>query len=377
MIQGNGSAPASMDRWYFPGRWRDAGHVAGLFPPQEQTWELDPAVGLTPQALKRVCRESVQVPFDQAARAINEDWGTRFDGKHMQRWSEHVGQQAVALREAERKAYQKKGRRPAASKVTGNLLVIGMDGGRMQSRERVAGSESRWREDKIATISLCQKGDGVEQDPRRLATTYTATLGNSRIFGTLARVEAERCGIRQVQEAIVIGDGAAWIDTIAKEHFGAHERIVDYYHAAERLCDCAKALYPNNPRRVAKEIQGHLYQGRLRRVLKWLAKKSKSLGKVRPSDPVNHPRRVLGENSGYFQKHQDQMNYPRYRAKGWPIGSGVTESGVKLFNKRVKGTEQFWSRGGGEAILALRALRLSQDGRWDNFLLHRKLRPAA
>ncbi len=71
------------------------------------------------------------------------------------------------------------------------------------------------------------------------------------------------------------------------------------------------------------------------------------------------------------------MNYPRYRAKGWPIGSGVTESGVKLFNKRVKGTEQFWSRGGGEAILALRALRLSQDGRWDNFLLHRKLRPAA
>jgi hypothetical protein len=31
---------------------------------------------------------------------------------------------------------------------------------------------------------------------------------------------------------------------------------------------------------------------------------------------------------------------PAYRAKGWPIGSGVTESGVRRFNKRVKGTER-------------------------------------
>lgn len=63
------------------------------------------------------------------------------------------------------------------------------------------------------------------------------------------------------------------------------------------------------------------------------------------------------------------MNYPEYRQRGWPIGSGPTESEVKQVNKRVKGTEQFWDLEGVEPILALRALWLSQDGRWDHYWL--------
>ena len=53
--------------------------------------------------------------------------------------------------------------------------------------------------------------------------------------------------------------------------------------------------------------------------------------------------------------------------------SGVSQGG----RDQQERTGRFWSRGGGEAILAPRTLRLSQDDRGDNFLLHRKLRPAA
>ena len=28
----------------------------------------------------------------------------------------------------------------------------------------------------------------------------------------------------------------------------------------------------------------------------------------------------------YFEKHHETMDYPTYRAKGWPIGSGSVES---------------------------------------------------
>jgi hypothetical protein len=70
---------------------------------------------------------------------------------------------------------------------------------------------------------------------------------------------------------------------------------------------------------------------------------------------------VLGSNVGYFEKHRDHTDYPAYRARGWPIGSGITESGVKLFGKRVKGTEQFWNVTGAETILALRSKWLSED----------------
>ncbi len=55
--------------------------------------------------------------------------------------------------------------------------------------------------------------------------------------------------------------------------------------------------------------------------------------------------------------------YPAYRPKGLPSGSGVTESAVELFNKRVKGFDQFWSIPGVESILALRDRWLSQADR--------------
>jgi hypothetical protein len=314
--------------------------VAGLFPPQEQAWGLDAHAPLTPQALARVCRESAQLSFDQAAQAVNEDWGTRYDGKQLQRWSEHVGEEVVAEREAERRAHGR-GKCPEVTGGEGNLLVIGMDGGRMQSRVPNRETGTRWMEDKVATLSRYHKGDSAEEDPKRLSTTYVGTLSKSRKFGAMVHVEAERCGLRQTPEVLVIGDGAAWIDTLAEAHFPAYPRIVDYYHAAERLCDCAKALRPAQPEALAKRLKSHLYLGRRKRLLNWLGKQAKRLGRVRPSDPPNHPRRVLAENITYFQRHQLQMDYPQYRANGWPIGSGVTESGVKLFNKRVKGTEQF------------------------------------
>ena len=44
---------------------------------------------------------------------------------------------------------------------------------------------------------------------------------------------------------------------------------------------------------------------------------------------------------------------------------------MKCFNKRVKGTDQFWSREGVEAIMALRALWMSQDQRWDRYWTNR------
>jgi hypothetical protein len=58
-------------------------------------------------------------------------------------------------------------------------------------------------------------------------------------------------------------------------------------------------------------------------------------------------------------------------AGGWPIGSGVTEAGVKQCNKRVKGSEQFWTEHGVETILALRASWISQDQRWERYWANR------
>ncbi len=339
---------------------------------------------VTPQAAERVSREAVERPFETAARNLNADWGTSYDGKQMQRWAEHVGGQIVALEEQERRGYLK-GRRPAGPENPPDLLVIGMDGGRVQEREKDPESKSRWHEDKVLTVSSYRRAPaqepGGDPEPVRLVTTYVGTMASSGKFGQLARVEAERRGIRQATEVEVIGDGGSWIDTVGEEHFGCHERVLDYYHVADRLAACAKAVDPRDEKkrqRLAQRLEDHLYEGQSKLLIRWLARQCQAVGAVREDDPEDHPRRVLHENLTYLQRHQGQMDYPRYRAKGWPIGSGVTESGVKRFNKRVKGTEQFWNEDGVEAILALRALRLSEDNRWYHYWWYGELlRPAA
>ena len=110
-----------------------------------------------------------------------------------------------------------------------------------------------------------------------------------------------------------------------------------------------------------------MWEGRTDTIVAILTTHAERLRPPQAADGPEHPRRVLANNVHYFQTHQHHMDYPTYRRKGWPIGSGVTESAVKLFNKRVKGTEQFWSVPRVETILALRGLWLSQDGRWQTY----------
>jgi hypothetical protein len=73
------------------------------------------------------------------------------------------------------------------------------------------------------------------------------------------------------------------------------------------------------------------------------------------------PRKVLGEELGYLERNQGRMEYPSCRQRGLPWTSSHVESTVKLFNRRVKGSEKFWGATGAEAILQVQAVFLSED----------------
>ena len=252
---------------------------------------------------------------------------------------------------------------PESKENEHDLLVVGMDGGRVQTREKSEETGSRWKEDKVLTITSCLKGDGDQRPPVRLMTTTVATMQDAHAFGKLARLEAERRGIRKAVEVVGIHDGGNWIDPLWDKYFPAHKRILDYYHAAEHLHEAAKAACPSvdGATRLADQLVGLLWDGKTDALIEQLTQLSEQPGLPQESDPQCHPRKTLASNVDYFTRHKDHIDYPAYRAKGWPIGSGITESGVKLFGKRVKGTEQFWSVEGAEAILALRSKWLSED----------------
>ena len=332
---------------------------------------------LTPQAARRLGREAAtQQGFEPAAKALSEDWGTDppLHPEQVRRWSEALGGSVVARRDGQVRDYQC-GRRPVSPPNAAPLLVIGMDGGRYQGREKDAETGSRWREEKVLTVSSYIPGDGKDvsaggRDPQKLVTTHVATARSVKAFGPLARVEAERRGLRQALEVIALGDGGNWIDPLLAAFFHVLARIIDWFHASEHLWDCAKAAYGAGTAQAAQwaeHLEALLWDGQVARVIAELSAKARELGPPGETDAAGSPRRVLANNLAYFTTHQGHMNYPAYRRRGWPIGSGETEAAVKQFNKRIKGTEQFWSADGVEAILGLRGLWLSQDDRWSSY----------
>lgn len=350
-----------------------AAAAAALFPPQNRDWALPCEANLSPRAAERVCREAAGKAFDEAAKSLNIDWKLTLHRKQIQRWSEALGQGMVSTRDRQVQAYRQ-GRYPEGPANAPQLLVIGMDGGRWQGREKDPESDSRWHEDKVLTVTSYLPGDGRDGDnarkPAPLVRTHLATSRDARAFGVMARVEAERRGYRQAQMVIAMGDGGNWIDPLLDREFRVQARIIDWYHASEHLWDCAKAIHgPQTPAAaaLAERMEAWLWEGKVDRVIGALSEHAQRLGEPQPNDPPQHPRRTLHQNVGYFTRHQEHMDYPRYRSNGWPIGSGETEAAVKQFNKRVKGTEQFWNATGIEPILSLRAAWISQDEQWQRY----------
>lgn len=125
---------------------------------------------LSPQAARRIAREAAVQSFDNAARALNEDWGTSYDGKQIQRWAEKLGATLVAHQQAQVQACER-GERPPGPANDPQLLVIGMDGGRVQGIEKNPDTNSRWGEPKVLTVSSCLKSTETDKPPTPLVSS--------------------------------------------------------------------------------------------------------------------------------------------------------------------------------------------------------------
>ena len=214
--------------------------------------------------------------------------------------------------------------------------------------------------------------------PEPLVRTCQATLESSDDFGPMVAAEAHRRNFFAAQARAFLGDGSAWIWTLHKTSFPTFEPIVDFVHALTHVYLAAKAV--GGP--VAAVWERYLgwatacWQGRVATVLEQLRAILEEMPplpggqEAKPTDPYEVIRLAIG----YLANNQPRMDYPRYRRAGLPTCSGLVESLVKQFNRRVKGTEKFWNPTQAETILQLRAAYLCED---DRLAKHLKSRPVS
>ncbi len=151
-------------------------------------------------------------------------------------------------------------------------------------------------------------------------------------------------------------DGAIWEQGFIDYHCPNAVRILDFPHAAEHInqiggfvhgekSDASRiwlkerlhTLKHEGPQQLLAEIQGHQKE--------------------------NPQAEVITSNLAYLEKRETQMQYPHFRAQGWPIGSGIVESGNKLVvEARLKGAGMHWAGENVNPMLCLRNIICSD--RW-------------
>ena len=134
-------------------------------------------------------------------------------------------------------------------------------------------------------------------------------------------------------------------------------RVVDYYHASERLWTMAGALFGSSPAAKA-------WARRMQKLLK----QPNGIRRVLNSAAVLRSRHTMTKSSqkefhkayNYLRTRAKYMRYAAYKRVGIPRGSGITEAACKtVYTQRLKLSGMRWKTAGAQTILNLRVVLLS------------------
>jgi hypothetical protein len=245
----------------------------------------------------------------------------------------------------------------ATRPIKGLRECIAVDGVSVQTTER-------WREAKLVA-GYAFDAEGHKQGP----CLYAGSLHYQEDFGQLAWHVMEQRRASRAETLVWLGDGAGWVWTLQQTLAPHAVAVVDFYHAHERLWKLGKALHPQAKaaRRWSQKWTKNLYVGKVRALVRELARLRASRGDPPADGSQDDPRKLLAEAHGYFAHNAERMRYDTYRAKGYPIGSGVVESSCRhIVGLRMKRTATMaWTERNAEAMIQLRCLCAS--GEWDRF----------
>jgi hypothetical protein len=197
--------------------------------------------------------------------------------------------------------------------------------------------------------------------PRPELRTTVATRAPAKRFKAILVQAAWALGFATAKRKAFVADGAAVNWTTHKKWFSDFVAILDFIHALSYIFAAAMAgkAFRDGWETYVTWIQ-EVWSGQVERVITALESRQSELGQPTKDEPETSPRRIIATTLGYLRTHKARMCYNAYRCAGLPLTSCHVESTVKLFNRRVKGSEKFWSEEGAEAILQLRSDYLSE-----------------
>lgn len=342
----------------------------GFFPLDEEL-ELLPGM-LTPHGHECLVRLSGWMPFDKAAEMFEDFMRIPISKSVSRRYTEEAGAAYVDVQTEEVEHIE---REMPAAPATAEKLQMSADGA------MVPLVHGQWAE--VRTVVIGEVQPRVQERGEWVVHTRNLSYFSRKVtaeeFTRLALVEIQRRGVENAQEVGAVMDGSDWLQGFTDYHRPDAVRILDFPHAGEHISPIGEFLWGEGTPEMKSWVGARLHQ------LKH-AGPAGLLAEFRDLQKEHPDEKVVAGNLAYLEKRESQMQYPQFQAQGWPIGSGIVESGNKLgVEVRLKGSGMHWAAEQVNPMLAIRnilcsdrwkedwpkvAARLRQQTAWKRRALH-------
>lgn len=326
----------------------------GFFPLDEQLelWEKHWSPELSKQI---VWLSGTSKSYEQAEETLMRIGRLGVSDSSVWRQAQKWGEQMRELEEADMAAAETTSSY-RARKREGEHKGAGLDGTTIYIRDE------GWKELKIGCVFDIEvkptrdtKTGKWEPQAHAVNNQYAAHLGGPEEIGQKTWALAQQQGWPQAQQTIALGDGAAWIWHQFDHRFVDSEQLVDWYHATEHLHTAASLLH------TSKENQEAWYDQQKTRLFAGQAQQIAEELIIAATDKTWTQIDGLLTEALYFSNHHERMQYQALQTAGYPIGSGMVESGCKQFKARFDGAGMRWSREGAQRLLPIRAAVMSRS----------------
>lgn len=294
--------------------------------------------------------------FERAAQAYQLAIGDEMSADSLRRVSEGFGARIAAVRAEEvEQAHSlgEVGESPDTPRVRhidpiADRASISSDGVMLPLRGE------GWKEAKVTAISQvmvrdCSHHSARESrrstDPRvhLQRTSYQAGVWDADTLQRYQYAEGLRRNLPHCRILSTTNDAAGWIERTTLANFPSVVSIVDWIHADQRVWAAGKEVFGDASAHTHQWVTAQLdalWDGKALEVASAIAALQSS------SD-------VVRQAKNYFEHYHSRMDYPSYRAAGYPIGSGAVEGANRsVVQQRMKRPGRGWQRDNAQAMLA-------------------------
>jgi hypothetical protein len=366
---------------------------------------------------KLVYAGATSASFEQAAKDLKVLAEVGLSAERVRRCVERVGGERVVERQRLTVAYQAlplPQQQQSPVEQVPEVACVQMDGGRYQSRDRhqprAAQRDERegfWREMKVSCLlsmtsqvsetdpcpqlpptfvdpsrmreiareikgfstADASSADAPEPTERRredragrpqpLAKSVVASCDPVEKFGPRLAAAAYQRGFHAAKRKAFVADGSETNWGVWRKYFSHYTPILDFVHALTYVYAAAMAGRPLPAGWATyRQWAQWVWSGKVELVIAALKERQAELG-LPEKEETGTARAQVAETLRYLTNQRSRMRYDEYRCQGLPITSSYIESTVKQINRRMKGTEKFWSTGA-EAMATLAGDYLSE-----------------